>query len=85
MILETFGTLLRDPAHWYFELFLIFIFDIVVGAIVWPFIKAHIHRDTETEHDHIGELEDIVGALLMRVRKLEGHDDPAITEAVSED
>lgn len=35
---ETFFTLLKDKAHWQFELFIIFIFDIVIGLILWPII-----------------------------------------------
>lgn len=38
---ETFWTLLTDKAHWEFELFLIVIFDVIVGAILWPFLKRH--------------------------------------------
>ena len=38
---ETFWSLLHDAAHWEFELFLIFIFDIVLGAVIWPFLKKH--------------------------------------------
>ena len=38
---ETFWTLLRDRAHWEFELFLMVLFDGVVGALLWPFIKRH--------------------------------------------
>lgn len=59
MLLETFGQLARDPAHWQFELFVGFIetvvFDVVVGALVWPAIKDHIHRDInrmEDQHGH---------------------------------
>jgi len=48
---ETFWTLLRDRAHWEFELFLMAIFDGIVGAILWPYIskhwKHHIERDKE--------------------------------------
>jgi hypothetical protein len=28
-------------AHWEFELFLMLIFDGIVGAILWPFVKKH--------------------------------------------
>ena len=38
---ETFWTLLHDKAHWEFELFLIAVFDGVIGAILWPFIRKH--------------------------------------------
>lgn len=38
---ETFWTLLRDRAHWEFELFLMLIFDGIIGAICWPIVKRH--------------------------------------------
>ena len=38
---ETFQTLLRDKAHWEFELFLMLLFDVVIGAVAWPFVKKH--------------------------------------------
>lgn len=54
MLLETFGQLARDPAHWQFELFVGFIemlvFDVVVGTLLWPAIKDHIHRDINRSH-----------------------------------
>jgi hypothetical protein len=47
---ETFWTLLHDAAHWEFELFLMLVFDGIIGAIAWPFIKKHwqhhVERDT---------------------------------------
>jgi hypothetical protein len=36
---ETFWTLLGDIAHWEFELFLMLVFDGIVGALAWPFLK----------------------------------------------
>jgi len=48
MLGETFWMLLRDPAHWEFELFLMLVFDVLIGAVLWGrFIKPHIHRDDE--------------------------------------
>lgn len=58
MIAETFGDLLRDPAHWAFEGVTDVVFGMVIGGIVWPRIRAHIHRDTRdvdravTQHFH---------------------------------
>jgi hypothetical protein len=49
---ETFWTLLRDKAHWEFEIFLMVLFDLVLIGIVWPFVKKHwkhhIDRDKES-------------------------------------
>jgi hypothetical protein len=48
---ETFWTLLHDAPHWEFELFLMLVFDGIVGAMLWPFFKRHwkhhIARDKE--------------------------------------
>ena len=38
---ETFVSLARDLAHWEFEIFLMIIFDGIVGAIAWPLVKKH--------------------------------------------
>jgi hypothetical protein len=76
LLLETFGTLLRDPAHWYFELMLIVIFDGVLGMLVWPFIDRHLHSGDEGEHMHVEALEDVVTGLVERIRVLEGKGKP---------
>lgn len=48
---ETFWTLLHDKAHWEFEIFLMVLFDGVIGALLWPTVrkhwKHHIDRDKE--------------------------------------
>ena len=47
---ETFLTLLKDPAHWGFELFLVFIFDVVIGVLIWPWIRKFIiHHKSDDE------------------------------------
>ena len=38
---ETFWTLLGDPAHWLFELFLMMLFDGLIFGLAWPFIRKH--------------------------------------------
>ena len=51
---ETFWTLLRDPAHWEFELFLIAIFDGLLGLIIWPRVKKfleHYRADDKKFHE----------------------------------
>ena len=53
---ETFFTLLQDPAHWQFEIFLIFIFDVLIGLLIWPTIKKFlIHHKSDDER--LDELE----------------------------
>jgi hypothetical protein len=39
---ETFWSLLRDRAHWEFELFVNLVFDGLVCGVVFPFAKKHI-------------------------------------------
>lgn len=50
---ETFWTLLRDPAHWEFELFLMLVFDGLIVGLLWPFARLHwrhhISRDRRDE------------------------------------
>lgn len=74
LILETFGALLRDPAHWQFELLVgaveMLIIDVLVGIVAWPFIKRHIHRDVDSvamrkedraDYSGVEEIPDIKG------------------------
>jgi hypothetical protein len=52
---ETFMSLLRDRAHWEFELFLMALFDGLIGALLWPFVRKHwrhhVWRDVR-DFDH---------------------------------
>ncbi len=38
---ETFWTLLRSVGHWEFEIFLMLLFDGIIGAVLWPIVKKH--------------------------------------------
>jgi len=38
---ETFWTLLRDPAHWEFEIFLMLVFDGLLAGLLWPIVRKH--------------------------------------------
>ena len=54
--METFFDLLRDPAHWEFEIFLIIVFDVIIGVVIWPFItKALSHH--KSDHERLEDLE----------------------------
>jgi membrane protein implicated in regulation of membrane protease activity len=45
---ETFFSLLKNPAHWEFELFLMFVFDVVLGMLLLPwFRKATNHHEND--------------------------------------
>lgn len=46
---ETFFTLLRNTAHWEFELFVTFVFDVLVVGLVWPFIRKHVVHHLECD------------------------------------
>jgi uncharacterized membrane protein len=52
---ETFWDLMRSPAHWMFEIFLMVVFDLIIGALLWPFIKKHWshHADRDKKDGHI--------------------------------
>ena len=53
---ETFWTLLRDPAHWGFELFLIALFDGLIGILIWPQIKKFTTHH-KSDDERIADLE----------------------------
>lgn len=64
---ETFFSLLRNPAHWEFELFLIFVFDVVVGMLIWPCLKRmnkHHKSDDKKIEDlqkQVKQIQNIMG------------------------
>jgi hypothetical protein len=79
---ETFLDLLSDPAHWLFELFLMALFDGVIGIILWPPLRRTFARwrDKETDkiqahhqfdHWRLENLDRIVQGQQERVKALE--------------
>lgn len=85
---ETFWDLFRSLGHWYFELFLILLFDVIIGylgfKVFWPRVKAHFHEDLEhVGHGHNPDVEHNGGtkqlpSLNERVLELEKAIDVAI-------
>lgn len=62
---ETFYTLLTDPAHWQFEIFLIILFDVIVGLLLWPYVRKFLlHHKSDDER--IEELERRVEELMNK-------------------
>ena len=51
---ETFWTLLGDAGHWEFEIFLMVLFDGVLGLLVWPFVKKHWAHHKAHDALHVG-------------------------------
>jgi hypothetical protein len=47
---ETFWQLLQDPAHWEFELFLMAVFDLLLGGLLWPILRNK-WRSHEKKHN----------------------------------
>ena len=63
--MESFFSLLKDPAHWEFEIFLIIIFDVIIGLVIWPFVRrALVHH--KSDHERLEELEEEVRKLKER-------------------
>jgi hypothetical protein len=48
---ETFWSLLRDPAHWEFEIFLVVLIDGVLGAFLLPLFRRWIshHKSDDNQ------------------------------------
>lgn len=63
---ETFWTLFRDPAHWQFEIFLIALFDGIIGVLIWPRIRKFL-RHHKTDDERIEDLEMEIRELKSRI------------------
>ena len=65
--METFFDLLKDPAHWEFEIFLMVVFDVVIGIFVWPYIqKALSHH--KSDHERLVDLEKEIDSLKEKIK-----------------
>ncbi len=65
--MESFLDLLKDPAHWEFEIFLILIFDVLLGAIIWPFARGGL-RHHKSDHERLEDLEREVKMLKEKIK-----------------
>jgi hypothetical protein len=64
---ETFWSLLHSPGHWIFEIFLMLLFDGVIGIFLIPtFRKKILHH--KSDDNRIEELEKRVKELQNKVR-----------------
>jgi len=78
---ESYGSLMRNGNHWEWELTLslaeIFIIDGILGLLIWPAIKRHIHDDVDDAeiHEH-----DLIAGLENRIAILEGDEEAILTE-----
>lgn len=59
---ETFFELLASPGHWLFEIFLIALFDGLIGLLIWPKIKGWFQHHKEDD-DKLAELEKRINLL----------------------
>lgn len=53
---ETFTTLLKNPGHWEFELFLMFLQDVILGLLILPLARRHFMRYHPKWKQKIGEV-----------------------------
>jgi hypothetical protein len=60
---ETFWTLLQDPAHWEFELFLMLVFDGMIFGLLFPFVRLHWQH--HVRHDEADRAQDIDNAAIQ--------------------
>jgi hypothetical protein len=74
---ETFWTLLQNSAHWEFELFLMIIFDVLIGTILWPRLKKWKSHH-KSDDDKLADLD-------RRLTMLELHKSNPIQNKTSSD
>lgn len=53
---ETFWDLIRDAAHWEFELFLMLVVDGLIVGVGWRYLCLHWRKSRGCEHDQRGSL-----------------------------
>lgn len=69
---ETFWSLMRSGPHWLFELFLMFLFDVVIGLVLWPCFKRYaLHHQSDDKKTE--KLEGQVAQQALQIAKLHKH------------
>ena len=68
---ETFWTLFTDLAHWEFEIFLMVLFDFVIGFVGWRYVLRPLLNKWFSHHKEDHTKIDKVDALEARIKKLE--------------
>ena len=65
---ETFWSLLHNKAHIELELFLMIVFDGIVGALLWPWLKKHLnhHFDKHCENGPVPSEGPVAGSTPAR-------------------
>ena len=71
---ESFWTLCQSLSHWEFEIFLMVLFDGLIGGLVWglllgPWVKGKL-RHHKSDDDKIARLEQQVRRLRRQMRKV---------------
>lgn len=59
---ETFWTLFTSLPHWEFEIFLMFVFDVLVGILIWPAVRRSMTHH-KSDDERIRDLEKAVEKL----------------------
>lgn len=59
---ETFFSLLKDPAHWEFEIFLMVLIDGIALGLLWPRIKGWLTHH-QGDDDQLADLQKKVKAI----------------------
>lgn len=59
---ETFWSLLKDPAHWEFEIFLMLMIDGLLGAVLLPRFRQWVNHH-RSDDDQLADLQKQVKAI----------------------
>jgi hypothetical protein len=63
---ETFFTLICDLAHWEFELFILVICDVFIGALLWPQLKRWT-KHHKSDDQQLADLQEQVAEIQRKL------------------